>query len=378
MVLGHSKRGFTLVELLVVIAIIGILIALLLPAVQAAREAARRSTCTNNLKQLGLALHNHHDSFQKFPAAMEWKTINGNEERGWSFLVHLLPYMDQIPLYDMLNTKPGGKSGNIRASTPSIDTVGRNGALQAKIASLVCPSFSGDAFADMTATTPTGALTNYKAIAGVNRACVLAGCDSLSSAPPVNTVNTFGKSTPNGGLIPETKLRIRDFLDGTSSTVVCGETTEQTFARWPIGDEVFLAAFPSPDNDGPTIVESNTGLDIPINFHHPENFEYSLYGDDSPIADKKSYANWDYKSDGSYESPFDCANQPALTLPTDEDGNQLQPAPIKSVGSDHPAVINHVFADGAVHAVSKQVDPALYMFIVTRNNGDPGSEFFTQ
>lgn len=102
------KRGFTLVELLVVIAIIGILIAILLPAVQAAREAARRAQCTNNQKQLGLALHNFHDSYGEFPVGSPNKTCPGYEDIGawqyrWGPLAMLTPYMEQFNVYRSLN-----------------------------------------------------------------------------------------------------------------------------------------------------------------------------------------------------------------------------------------------------------------------------------
>lgn len=101
------KRGFTLVELLVVIAIIGILIALLLPAVQAAREAARRSQCTNNLKQLALAVHNHHDVYQKFPPSSHNLMLRQAVQDHWpwnrmGYLTPLLPYIEQKPLYEQV------------------------------------------------------------------------------------------------------------------------------------------------------------------------------------------------------------------------------------------------------------------------------------
>ena len=102
------RRGFTLVELLVVIAIIGILIALLLPAVQAAREAARRMNCSNNLKQIALAAHNFHDSHKALPIGSPSKTCPGFETiPGWQYrwgpLAMLTPYLEQFNVYDSLN-----------------------------------------------------------------------------------------------------------------------------------------------------------------------------------------------------------------------------------------------------------------------------------
>ena len=97
--MNASKRGFTLVELLVVIAIIGVLIALLLPAVQQAREAARRSQCSNNLKQIGLAMHNYHDTFGSFPSA--WIQVGSSRYHAWSALI--LPFMEQGNIHDKLS-----------------------------------------------------------------------------------------------------------------------------------------------------------------------------------------------------------------------------------------------------------------------------------
>lgn len=143
---GRERRGFTLVELLVVIAIIGILIALLLPAVQAAREAARRSQCTNNLKQLGVALHNYHDVYKKMPflcggtgagsgfgAYTTWSPVGTSAYRLSGF-VSLLPFMEQQAVYDQSannNFSPGGWC-NV-ANSP----------VYAKITAFFCPSDGG-------------------------------------------------------------------------------------------------------------------------------------------------------------------------------------------------------------------------------------------
>ena len=96
----RQNRGFTLVELLVVIAIIGILVGLLLPAVQAAREAARRMQCSNNLKQMGLALHNYHDTFNRFPG--NTATPQGSQQLGASWLVKILPQLEQSAAFNQL------------------------------------------------------------------------------------------------------------------------------------------------------------------------------------------------------------------------------------------------------------------------------------
>ncbi len=149
---GGGLYGFTLVELLVVIAIIGILIALLLPAVQAAREAARRMQCTNHLKQLGLAYHNYLDAYKKFPSARSYVGSGidqyaydylGTRASGpWSNIVTLLPFFEQQAAYDQIVAHTNDE--NYRLTVPWSDAVDRGGnffpVLGTKIATIICPS----------------------------------------------------------------------------------------------------------------------------------------------------------------------------------------------------------------------------------------------
>lgn len=124
----RSPKAFTLVELLVVIAIIGILVALLLPAVQAAREAARRASCTNNLKQIGLALHNYHDTLQVFPPAGLYPV--GTPGFSWSAQARLLPFMEQANLQNLINW--------------SVPYTSQTAVARTKVAVYMCPSDFND------------------------------------------------------------------------------------------------------------------------------------------------------------------------------------------------------------------------------------------
>src|SRR6476646_5651241 len=143
------KRGFTLVELLVVIAIIGVLVALLLPAVQAAREAARRMQCSNHLKQVGLALQNYHDVFNSLPfgarARFVQTTSSNPVGQGWgpSWLMSILPFCEQKPLSDLLEAGQTGTLANLGNwavdLTPAIGRAGFHANNQ-KIAWMLCPS----------------------------------------------------------------------------------------------------------------------------------------------------------------------------------------------------------------------------------------------
>ena len=130
-----TRRAFTLIELLVVIAIIGVLIGLLLPAVQAAREAARRAQCVNNLKQIGLALHNYHDVTGAIPWGFGWDGTNASWSYSTSMHMYLLPYVEQGPLFNAINFIDSGDS--FQPGSPS----GRNNTItRTQINGFLCPS----------------------------------------------------------------------------------------------------------------------------------------------------------------------------------------------------------------------------------------------
>ena len=222
--LGRSRTngGFTLVELLVVIAIIGILIALLLPAVQAAREAARRMQCTNVLKQIGLALHNHHDARKAFPPGNDDLNgrYTGNADTGGtvSASVHLFPYMEQQALYDaILNCdetdipRGTGAPWNVMAVS------------QADLSLLRCPSAG-----ENTKTSPGDATYGSRLVGPNNYVYSLGdGCWAHSHRPGGDT----HRVTTRGMFYSYDRKNISAAVDGTSNTVGASETLNPSTYR---------------------------------------------------------------------------------------------------------------------------------------------------
>lgn len=200
-------RGFTLIELLVVIAIIAILISLLLPAVQQAREAARRTQCKNNLKQISLAIHNYHDTFDIFPNSEVGGT--GTLARA-SLFVAILPYLEQGNTFTLYDPALGNSHPINMAAVSQV------------IPTYLCPS------------------------APLRRQIPISGCDVNDRAPGTYAISTgsgdpwgtLATGNPHNGAIVSTasgRTRMRDITDGTSNTLQAGE------AAWNIPDYLFTS-----------------------------------------------------------------------------------------------------------------------------------------
>ncbi len=217
------RTAFTLVELLVVIAIIGILVALLLPAIQAAREAARRTQCTNQIKQVATAMHNYHDTYKKLPA-YQYHVSGVNSWQGHGPFTMILPYMEQQPLYDQVDFTRAwdhGNNQNVRRTHLEV---------------LTCPS-------DLEYPNPTYGGTNYAFCGGARR-------DFYSTGGPIPSSGMF---------LRRRESKLGDVLDGTSNTVMIGEILKGDDANGTLSPKRdYTNSLSLPTDEFPTAAEIET------------------------------------------------------------------------------------------------------------------------
>ncbi len=202
------RFAFTLIELLVVIAIIAILIALLVPAVQKVREAANRASCSNNLKQIGLALHSYHDARKKFPPGA---AIDGADAgMGYSWQAHILPQIEQDNLYKIV---AGTATGQLLTDSGGISDAPAVAAVVNAVPIYRCPSQPGPF--QVTQSSQASEITNYLGCAGNN-------AQDQTADTSVNR-NRNGMFFAQLGVAPLQGVRIADITDGTSNTLLVGE-----------------------------------------------------------------------------------------------------------------------------------------------------------
>jgi prepilin-type N-terminal cleavage/methylation domain-containing protein/prepilin-type processing-associated H-X9-DG protein len=328
----RTRRAFTLIELLVVIAIIAILIGLLLPAVQKVREAAARMSCSNNLKQLGLALHNYHDANQKFPpgfvstlADPGWKmppsSCNAFPQDlgpGWSVFAYLLPYIEQDNLYKQINF-------NALVTDPSNDTPRRT-----VVKTFVCPSDLEGRVVNVTTCGSPPAPANTPAPVGDGASNSYVAC--LGGGDANNPDPNFGcyEYQPfNGCFHRNSKVRVADITDGTSNTVGMGERSSFFV------ESIWAGVVP-----GAEVVYNQTTQPAPFN-----------------PALNQPCQNW----------------RPASTAVEVHGRLYVPNAPNASPASfhgQHTSGCNFVFMDGSVHFLNSAIQLPVFRALCTRNNGE--------
>jgi len=314
MVRSSGKHGFTLVELLVVIAVIGTLVGLLLPAVQSAREAARRSSCTNNTKQLGLALLNFESARRRLPAASDrgWNGGGG----GYSWITFVLPFLEETNLFNTL------ASNSNRFSSAFVGAGVNAAPALISLPQLVCPSFTGNvraATAYSTTNITSAAITNYKGTAAEGYSSAGAP-DSGSGGGGVMTLQTWGSEIGNS----KTGLTLSMITDGTSKTFSLAETRETTQSAWIDGSRAWVTAA---TGQGTFNAANRTWT-----------------GTSALLEQAKAVPVW-----AGYGS----------TTP------QLGPSSHHQGG-----IVIHGYADGHVGQVNSEIDTNLYFSLYTRTDGE--------
>ncbi|WP_168565365.1 DUF1559 domain-containing protein [Crateriforma spongiae] len=345
----QKRAGFTLVELLVVIAIIGVLVGLLLPAVQSAREAARRMSCSNNAKQIGLALHNYHSAFKQFPVHRAGTTGKKGYNANWaelsaystdqhnyrrlSMLVGLLPFIEQQPLWDTISNPVSVQfNGNAapNGAYPAMGPTpwrGQYTPWRTLISSFNCPSDSGPAV--------TYGTTNYGACLGD-----VAGGLGWANPP---------KEVKRGMFLSATVTRFRDVVDGTANTIAVAEITNSLGDRgvsgggaYDIGGDVRLNPQECADQIDP----------LRPKFFAPGVMLFGYSGSLGKWGDAGRGNKW---MDGGGNTCSVNTILPPNSPSCSRDGNDAGDG-IWTAGSYHPGGCHVVMGDGSVHFVSEAID----------------------
>jgi prepilin-type N-terminal cleavage/methylation domain-containing protein/prepilin-type processing-associated H-X9-DG protein len=335
-------RGFTLIELLVVIAIIAVLIALLLPAVQAAREAARRASCVNNLKQMGIGLHNYHDVVGTFPTGHL-----GTGWNDWGALVMLLPYIEQGALYNTINFSNTGSAANpgnalnVTAQTASINVY-------------QCPS-------DTDRLTGTGSVAGVAKLWGHTNYCGNAG------NAPHSFYDNSGHKAANGvmfGVAAGKPVGIRDVTDGTSTTCAWSEKVKGIGSG---GNNSYDSMTPSSSVFALSVTTSGNGSPANPYLDAVPNDYYARCKALNPLSAALAtgaIAQGTYWWDGHPETGLYNHVMPPNGISCND--SNVNDAAAATASSRHSGGVNVCMCDGSVKFIKQSISTTSWWAIATR------------
>jgi prepilin-type N-terminal cleavage/methylation domain-containing protein/prepilin-type processing-associated H-X9-DG protein len=355
------RRGFTLIELLVVIAIIAVLIALLLPAVQSAREAARRTQCVNNLKQIGLALHNYHQTHNVFAMGCSsgmWDFVpDYNVKQNLSVHALILPFLEQTQVYNAINFNWGSEDNNTILCY-LINQTGENQVIN----TFVCPSDPNAAKPDHNNTPNTN---NYYASVGTTMTWGLIGRQApyaVISGPTATAINM-----PSTGMFTwQASYGIQNCTDGTSNTIAFAEAAVGTQSEQVKQRLLGLQGVPIPFSS--MIYDASADPVTTQSVIQLCNAAYNS-GDASKI-DLQRGENWSHGSMAM--AMFNTITPPNAYNDTwTHCGlNASSRAVISNADSFHPGGVNTLMSDGSVRFVKDSVNIVTWWALGTKGNGE--------